>query len=134
MTKKRKKIIQSFPFLIICGIMLYSWGEFPFTKYIATWRHYLALGLVILNAILYFVRFREAIALTGAILIIATFNLLSFTTAINTFQLNFLRISTPDMQLSSLLLLILYGFLNFDFLIEWYLDYQEAKDINRHKK
>jgi hypothetical protein len=111
--------------------MAYACGEILFTEYVATWRHFLALGLIIFNVILYFVRFRVAIALTGVTLLLATFNLLAFSVVIRTFQLKLFGVLTPEVQLISLLLLIVYCVLNFDFLVEWYLDYQEAKD-NSH--
>lgn len=67
MTPKLKRLLHSIPFLIISGIMLYSWIEFVSGKYISMWRHYLALILIAVNAVLYFVRFRETVILTGVL-------------------------------------------------------------------
>ncbi|HEX9513364.1 MAG TPA: hypothetical protein VF939_22895 [Puia sp.] len=123
----KKRIISSIPFLIISLIVLYTWFEIITTEYIATWRHYVALTLVAINAALYFVKYKKAVLLTGIILILATFNLLSFFTIIQTSFLGFGSVTTPEIQLKSLLLLVIYCAINFNLLINWYLDMKEGR-------
>jgi hypothetical protein len=106
--------------------MLYTWFEITTTECIATWRHYTALALIGVNMMLYFLRYKQAILLTGAILILATFNLLSFFTIIQTFYLGFWSLTTPGIQLKSLLLLVIYCLVNFNLLANWYLDIKEG--------
>jgi len=88
---------------------------------------YVALALVAINAVLYFVRYKPAVLLTALILILATFNLLSFFTIIQTSGLTIMGVSTPEIQLKSLLLLVIYCVINFNLLINWYLDMKEEK-------
>ena len=123
----KTRIISAIPFLIISLVVLYTWFEIITTEYIATWRHYVALALVAINAVLYFVRYKPAVLLTGLILILATFNLLAFFTIIQTSGLTIMGVSTPEIQLKSLLLLVIYCAINFNLLINWYLDMKEEK-------
>ncbi len=126
MTKKQK-LIGSIPFLIACGIALFTWFEIMTTEYVATWRHYTALILIIVNAVVYFVWYRPAVLLTGIILALATFKMLSFFTVIQTSYLRIVGITTPEIQLKSLLLLAIYCTINFNLLINWRLDMKEKK-------
>lgn len=126
-----KKIIGLIPFLIICGIVIYTWVEFISTDYVATWRHYLALIAVAINAALYFVQYKKALLITGLILLLATFNLISFFNDIQTWVFGIGPIRTFPLQLNSLLLLIIYCLANFNFLINWYLD---KKQENARKR
>jgi len=121
----KNRIITAIPFLIISLVVLYSWFEIITMEYIATWRHYAALALVAINAVLYFVRYKPAVLLTGLILILATFNLLSFFTIIQTSGLVIMGVPTPEIQLKSLLLSVIYCAINFDVLVNWYLDMKE---------
>ena len=125
------KIIGSIPFLIITVIVLYTWVEIINTDYVATVKHYITLALVVMNGICYFMRYKTAIILTGLILVLSTFNLLSFYVETQTssigLNLGGTQIRTPEIQLWSLLLLVLYSILNFSTLVNWYLDKQEVK-------
>lgn len=123
----KTRIISAIPFLIISLVVLYTWFEIITTEYIATWRHYVALALVAINAVLYFMRYKPAVLITGLILILATINLLSFFTIIRTSGLTIMGVSTPEIQLRSLLLLVIYCVINFNLLINWYLDMKEEK-------
>jgi len=105
----KTRIISAIPFLIISFVVLYTWFEIITTEYIGIWRHYVA------------------VLLTGLILILATFNLLSFFTIIQTSGLTIMGVSTPEIQLKSLLLLVIYCAINFNLLINWYLDMKEEK-------
>jgi hypothetical protein len=111
------------PFLLVCGIMLYTWGEFLFAgNYLPRWQHWLALVLVAGNGVLYFLRYRTAVWVTGIILLLATVNLLSFFIVISAWWITIGGVSTPDIQPWSLLLLVIYGVVNFSTLTNWYLD------------
>jgi hypothetical protein len=117
-----KKLLTLIPFLILIGISIYAIIEFISTPYVATWQHYLAFCLTGINGILYFVRFRPAVLATGIILVLGTINLLSFFPETVTSGLRFGSFETPRIQLSMLGLLVLYIFLEFDLLVNWYLD------------
>jgi hypothetical protein len=131
---KRKKIMSFIPFLLVGVLMLFAWFEILTTEYIATWRHYVGLVLVGGNVVLYFIRYKQAIVLTGIILILATFNLLSFFTITPTSYLTVKGISTPEIQLKSLLLLIIYGVVNTELLMNWYLDMKENEGKEAFRK
>ncbi|MHA4811560.1 hypothetical protein ACX0G9_25920 [Flavitalea flava] len=123
----KNRLLPAIPFLIISLIVLYTWFEIITTDYMATWRHYVALTLVAINAVLYFVRYKPAILLTGLILILATFNLLSFFSITQTAGLTIMGVSSPEIQLKSLLMLVIYCAINYYLLINWYLDMKEEK-------
>jgi hypothetical protein len=124
-TTRWKKTIGAIPFLIICGMVSYAWFEFTTTDYASTWRQIVALILVLGNAGLYFVRYKQALLLTGLILIAATLNLLAFSSTIVTDRLFIFGIGTPPVQGWSLLLLVIYFGVNYYALINWYLDWRE---------
>lgn len=128
---KKHKIIGSIPFISICIIISFSWFEIITTEYAATWRHYTALILVLINMIIYFIRYKQAVIFTGIIFILATFNLLSFFMVVRTSSLGInigaSKISTPEIQLLSLTLLTIYCIINFNFLTDWYMEQKEKK-------
>ena len=66
--------------------------------------------------------------MTGIFLLLAILNLLAITPSISTFYLNFGAFSTPGIQLFPLLILSLFLALNFNPMVEMYLDYKEAKE------
>ncbi len=107
------------------------WFEIITTAYAGLWKHYLTLVLITANAAFYFKYYRLAIVLTGIILILAVFNLLTFFTIEKTtswqIRIGNTRISTPEIQLISLLLFVVYFIINFDILTKWYLDMKEKK-------
>jgi hypothetical protein len=88
----------------------------------------MAVTLVLVNAVLYFLRFKPALLVTGLILILGTFNLLSFTAAIMTFGITIFGIASPGIQWLSLILLIAYCAVNFQILVGWYLDMKGIKE------
>lgn len=128
----KHKLINAIPFLIIVLIMLYTWFEIITTEYLATWQHYLTMILLIINGVLYFVRFRAAVLFTGIVLLLASFNLLTFYTITKTTSIGFntggSTIATPGIQWWSLLILIVYVFINFNLLADWYLDLKESRN------
>lgn len=92
-------------------------------------------GLTLVNVLLLFKKFNAAIIFTGIILIAASFNLLNFfplrITSSMSLKFGDTKISTPPVQLRSLLLFGLYLLLNFDFLVNLWLDYKERKEVKK---
>ncbi|WP_153798897.1 hypothetical protein [Foetidibacter luteolus] len=72
-----------------------------------------------------FKRLKAARILLGVYLLLATFNIIAVTAIIRTNSISIGPVSTPPVQLLSLLLLVIYAILNTDCLIEEYLDYKE---------
>jgi hypothetical protein len=128
MTRKKKlKILLLIPLGIIAGLLIYSWTIFLLTDIIATWRHYLALGLFTILVYLYFRSFEKCVVATGVYLLLATFNALSMTPQIILGWVKIGPIKTPPFGTLSLLLLILFLILNADALVNMRLDQKEAK-------
>jgi len=128
---KKQKILLLIPLAIITGILLYTWTIILFTEIIATRRHYIA---TILFPVLIFLFLKKAnIALPGIIfyLILGTCNLLTLTIEVSTIyygvKIGSVSISTPPFQLLSFSLLIFVLIVNFDILINMYLDYKVTK-------
>jgi hypothetical protein len=113
---KTMKIIRSLPFLALVGISIYTWLTFVTSEYIATVQHIAGLVLTLINLPLYFIRLKIALNFTGAILLFATFNLLAFFPDISYSSFGIGPIRTPNIQLSSLLLLIVFLAINWSFL------------------
>ena len=128
---KKQKVLLLIPLAIIAGILLYTWTTILFTGIVATWRHYMA---TIPLLVLIFRFFKKTnIALPGIIfyLILGTCNLLTLTIEVSTIsygvKIGSVSISTPPFQLLSFSLLIFVLIVNFDILINMYLDYKETK-------
>jgi len=81
--EKKQKFLLLIPLAIIAGFLIYSWITFLCTDIIATWRHYLALGLFVLFIYLYLKSFKKALLATGIYLLLATFNAYSMTPEIS---------------------------------------------------
>jgi hypothetical protein len=118
--------------LIIIGVHLaFTWTNIIFTEYVATWQHYLA--LIFFFPLIFFFRyeFKKAVLFTGIYLILGTCNLLALTPFITTnsfgIRIGSLELEMPTFQLYSFLLLLLFFILNFNTLVEYYLEYQDAK-------
>ena len=126
--KVTKKRIQIFiPPFIIAGLIVYCWIKILSTDVVATWQHYLALGLFIVLVVFLVKSFKTAVVATGLYLMLATFAVLSLTPEVNTSWLTIGSIDTPHINILSFGLLILFLILNFDKLIDIYLDYKETK-------
>lgn len=103
-----QKFISLIPFFIMCGCLAESWVYF-LSGYSPSPKHYVTLGLVILNGALYFIRFRTAIWITGAILLFGIANVVSFYYGTDTFSI----MSSPPIETRSFLILIVYGIIDF---------------------
>lgn len=111
----------------IAGFLLYIWTVFLMTDFIATWRHYLALALFIILVILFFKKLHLAIVGTGVYLIFGICNLLTLTQEVNTSWIKIFSLQTPPVNLLSLGIFCLYFILNFDALVNMYLDHKEKQ-------
>jgi hypothetical protein len=123
------KIFRLIPFIILCFIVFNTWILFLTTDYIANWRHYILLALLLINIVLYFTRFKQALLLTGVILILCTFYLLPPFKALESSFINIGQVSIPWIEYWSFLILIIYFAINLKLLIEFYLDFKEKKRI-----
>jgi hypothetical protein len=123
----RQKIQILIPLVLLAAFQVYCWTIFWITDFVATWRHYVGIILYLITVVVFFKGLRLAAFIVGLYLILGTFNLLAITPEIKTSWINIGPLSTPPVQLLSLGLFILYFILNFNSLIEYYLDYKEAK-------
>jgi hypothetical protein len=127
----KQKILASISLIIIFCIIAYTWGVILFTDILATWRHYVGLILFIPLPWLLIKNVKLAIKATGIYLILGILNLLTLTPDIvgNTFGIGqgSLQLSTPSFNLLSFGLFVLYCILNFETLVNMYLDYREQK-------
>lgn len=130
---KKSKIYFFIPLAIVIACLLYSLSIFAFTEIVAVFRHYI--GLLLFLPILYFCfiekKFKKAIVLFGIYLVLASFNVLSFFPSIitNSVGVNIggLKIMMPGVNGNAFGILFLYAIINFDTLVNIYLDYKEAK-------
>lgn len=128
---KKQKILLLIPLTIVAGLLAYSWATILFTDVVATWRHYVAVGLFIALMFLFFRSATKTVLATGLYFIIGTCNFLTLTPSVTTnsygLKIGSAEMWTPSFQLLSFGLLVLYFILNFDTLTNIYLDYKEAK-------
>jgi hypothetical protein len=129
----KARILLFIPIAIVAGFLLYTWTIILFSEVVATWRHYLALGLFITICFTIYKRFTKGVIATGGYLVLGTINCLTITPSnrVNSYGLRIgsLEMWTPSFQLLSFGILLLYLILNFDMLIDIYLDYSERKRL-----
>jgi hypothetical protein len=123
----RQKLFLFIPLTIVVGLLIYCWTIIISTEVLATWRHYVGLGLFLVLMFCYIKSFKLAAIGTGIYLLLGTFNVLSITAETSTSWLRIGPIETPPIQLLSLGIFTLFAILNFDPLIDSYLDYKESK-------
>lgn len=112
---KQSRIYQLFPFIIMGMILCYSWYCFVFEIYGYSMRHILALILFLANIIVYRIKFRIGILITGMLILFSMFNAITLFPSIFSFSLLInpgIRLSTPGIDLRVLLLLILFCICN----------------------
>jgi len=131
MTKQKAFLLT--PLIITAGLIFYCWIIILSKDTSATWRHYVGLGLFVTLIYVYYKSYKMTVIGTGIFFLLATFNLLAITAEISTSWLRIGPIETPPVQLLSLGLLILFGILNFDPIIDIYLDYKESKQMKLKK-
>jgi hypothetical protein len=120
------------PFFVLSLIVIFTWFQILTTENAATWKHYAGLSLLIINGVVYFFNHKLAVLLTGLILILATFNLLAFFTITETSFIRVGKIETPEIQLKSLLLLVIYFVINFNSIVDWLLDAKEERAAKKN--
>ena len=129
MSKPKKLLLTVL--IIITVILAYSWSIILFTEIEATWRHYLALLLFIPLLILYKKDIKKAVLFTGVYLILGTCNLITLTPSVTSnsygIRISSFEVWTPTFQLYSFLILIFFFLVNFNTLVNYYLDYQDSK-------
>ncbi len=123
----KQKVFLLIPLIIIAGFIVYCWTIIFATDILATWRHYVGLGLFLILIFFYFKSSKLAIIGTGLYLFLGTINVLSISAEIKTSWLRIGQVETPPVQLLSLVFFILFAILNFETLIDIYLDYKETK-------
>lgn len=114
-TNKQSRIYQLFPFIIMGITLCYSWYCFAFEIYGYSARHILALILFLANIIVYKIKFRIGILITGVLILFSMFNAITLFPSVFSFSLFInpgVRLSTPGIDLRVLLLLILYCICN----------------------
>jgi hypothetical protein len=127
---KPKKLLLSV-LIVIAGVLGYCWYIILFTEIEATWRHYLAVVLFVPLLILFKKDIKKAVLCTGLYLILGTCNLLTLTPSVTSnsygIKIGSVEIWTPTFQLYSFLLLTFFFLVNFNSLVNYYLDYQDSK-------
>lgn len=133
----KQKILFLITPVIIGGLLVYSWLTFLLTDFRPAWQQYLATALFIPIIISFFKNFKQALLLTGCYLILGTCNLLSYVpwVAKHSYWIEIcgVKLGTPQFQLLSFLLLILFSALNFYPLVHMYLDYKDAQKEKRSR-
>jgi len=127
----KKKILLLIPLAIIAGLLIYCWIAILTKDYTVRWQHVLANVLFAIVVFIYFKNFTKAIISTGVFLLMGTCNAFSMTPDINTTWFRVGPLETPHFNFLSFGLLILFLILNFDTMVNLYLDYKEAKQTNQ---
>lgn len=129
MTKTR--VLRLIPLPLIAGFFLYTWINALVSDNVLVWRHYTALVLFIPLIYLFTKNFRKTILGTFIYLILGICNILTLTPSIrwNSYgiRIGSANFDTPPFQLLSFGLLILLCVLNFDTLVDMYLDFKEMR-------
>jgi hypothetical protein len=125
---KGRKFLASVPFIFVGGLLINTWHKFYNDEYDASLLHYVTLILFFVNGILFLIRFKPALLMTGVILVLASFSLLHFFVYKSSF-LTIFGITIP-FEGWSFLILIFYIAVNFDILANWQLDAKGIKPID----
>ena len=120
-------MLASLPFIIGTGLLINTWHVFYIGEYDPTLKHYITLALVVINGVLFLVRFKPALLMNGIILVLASFNLLSNSTYTSS-GLTIFGIPIP-FEGWSFLILIFYLAINCGKLINWQLDAKDIKPV-----
>ena len=131
LTMTKKKILLLIPLAIIAGLLIYCWIAILTKDYTVRWQHVSAIVLFAGVVFIYFKNITKAIISTGAFLLLGTCNAFSMTPDINTTWFRVGPLETPPFNFLSFGLLILFLILNFDTMVNLYLDYKEAKQTNQ---
>jgi|SRR5664279_844338 len=129
LSKNKFRILQISPFIALAVIVIYTCFIFLTTEYRADWKHYILLVLMMINGLLYFKNFNKAIVMTGAILILCSFYLLSPFKESGYAFIYVGPIPIPWIEYRSFLICLGYFTINYHFLIELYLEWKEKKKM-----
>jgi hypothetical protein len=128
----KKKVLLLIPLLLIAGLILYTWITVLTGDNVLVWRHYTASVLFVPLIYLFTRNFRKVILGTVIYLILGICNFLTLTPTIvrNSYwnRIGSASIETPAFQLLSFGLLTLLCVLNFDTLVNMYLDFKEMRE------
>lgn len=130
----KKKILLLIPLAIIAAQLIYCWITILSEDLVILWQHYSALVLFAVVVFIYFKNFTKAVISTGAFLLIGTCNGFSLTPGINTTSFRVGILETPPFNFLSFGLLLLFFILNFDTIVNMYLDHKEAKHAEKKKQ
>lgn len=117
------KFLRIIPFLAIFVLASFTCFEILTSDYVFTTKHISAIILILINGIIYFVRYKPAVLLTGVLLFLATFNIINVFTSVSLDAFGFMignsTIAIPPFQGWVLLIFVLYLFINVRYLIDW---------------
>jgi hypothetical protein len=123
--------VRMIPYIIVCIMLSYTWYIILSTEYQATWKHYVALGIVVVNFVAYLMRFNFGLAITGALLLLATFNAVGLLPDIvytsYSIRIAGKEMESPSIQGKSFLLFLLYLILNWSYWTGQYKVYKSSK-------
>lgn len=113
---KTKFTLSIIPFAIIFTLISITWITLIYNNLNPTYKHLLAVILVILNLIAYLKNYLIALGITGIIILLGVFSLISFNVELisNSFTLKIgsLILRTPQLNKYSVLILIIYIIIN----------------------
>jgi hypothetical protein len=130
----KQKICFFIPFAIVVSLLLYCWFMLLFDEYsVPHITNYM--GLIFFIPVLYFLytdkSYKKPLVVLGIYLCLATCklaNIFPYTHfSRHWLSIGALNIPLPDLNGWAFLILLLYGVLNFNILIEMYLDHKESK-------
>ena len=117
---KSKKILQMTPYILVGVILCVTWFKLITTDITATIKHYSALIAFVGNGLLYLIKFRLGIVVTGVLLAVATFNIVALF-AVTTTHSYFIRFGSmelafPSIQRLPLLIFAIYLTINYRYI------------------
>jgi hypothetical protein len=128
----KQKIALLIPISIVAILIIYTWVYNLTNGLFGLWKHYLTLVLFLPIVYLFFNNYKGAIIATGLYLLLGTFGLLALTPRLTTtsyfVKIVSVEIGTPQIQWWIFGLLILFLILNFEPLVNLYLDFKEKKE------
>jgi hypothetical protein len=126
---QKKEIPNMIPYLILLSGFIYS-CLFKKGEVQSNLKEQVAGASLIINLVIYFIRFKYGILVTGVLLILSIFQLLKFFSIEiifnNSFQIKDTKLHFPQIELLSLVLTVLYFYLNIRYLNILYNDFKRS--------
>jgi hypothetical protein len=116
-----KMLLQLVPFILLVIKLSETWQELITNNDVPQPSLYLTTGLIIFNAVVYFVRFTYGVLLTGLILFLALPNAIPFSVGTSVSWITIFGIETPKYQSGILLVAIVYIIVNIGPFMNWYI-------------